>query len=73
MKQELVPVEVGQIWVDRDPRMSGRRVQVFQVLPDIGEVRYRQVVGIYNLPEVRIFKSKYARFQRAFRKLDNSF
>ena len=69
MKKQYPDVRLGQTWRDRDKRMASgnRRVRVMRI---VGEgppatVYYQQVVGNGNLLGSG-FRSRYARFQRAF-------
>lgn len=67
-KRILSDVHPGQIWRDRDKRMSSgnRRVRVITVSgPLTPTVAYR-VVGFSGQDLGQMHKSRYERFQRAF-------
>ena len=76
MKRELVEVQTGQIWRDRDKRMmsGNRRVCVSHVemgKGDVGQlvpmwVFYRDAIGLDNDPTGPMHRSRLDRFQRAF-------
>ena len=55
-------VEIGDVWEDRDPRMSGRRVRVESVTNENGvpTVHYR------NVASGLMYRSRKDRFQYAF-------
>lgn len=64
MPQKSRPPEVrpGQIWEDKDPRVSIRRVRVWEVDPGNGFTHYTR-----GVTEGRRYKSRTARFRTAFR------
>lgn len=72
MSKELIEPKPGEIWRDLDKRMlSGhRRVRIDVV--EFDRVTYRQVVGANDRGETRQFRSKLARFQRAFERIAES-
>lgn len=66
--RELHKIEVGQIWLDRDPRMSSghRRVKVIAV--DVDHVTYSAWPGETR----RTNRSRYRRFQYDFELVQSS-
>ena len=69
MSKKIYPdVRPGQVWMDRDKRMDGRRVRVVSTATDGVKVwvNYRQVVGLASEAVGQTFKANYSRFQRAF-------
>jgi hypothetical protein len=66
------PPDIGSVWVDKDKRsLSGdRRVKVLCV-DDFGFVRYKQV-SHYGREYDRVYISRWRRFVKAFRKVDQS-
>lgn len=62
--------KVGQVWIDRDKRMAGRRVVVVNVFnPAEGFGHLGRWVW-YKIPhdaKIKPFRSRYSRFVKAFR------
>lgn len=65
-------VQVGQVWLDKDSRMEGRRVVVTAIDAANGWVRYSPAAAPNNIPHPCFsYRSMLRRFPKAFRPEEN--
>jgi hypothetical protein len=63
----MATVEVGQIWIDKDSRMQGRRVIVTAVDLEHGWVRYAPATARNTAHPSFKYRAMLKRFPKAFR------
>lgn len=65
--QERESVNVGEVWIDKDKRMNGRKVKVTAVSHEHGWVRYSPCNENGSWVSSLSYRSRLNRFPKAFR------